>query len=250
MLPRLARALSPLAIWALGGLWWLLLPVRRNLARQNLHAALPGLPPSTLRRAVGSVAWGYVEALLGVEAEEEGSLPRGPALALSGHGGAWDLALMSFGRRHPVSLYVKQPSNPLAAWALARLRRRSPLQLLDPAQGLEAGRRALDAGRILILVQDQRLNGGQPAPFFGRPAWTSLAFGRLAAERSLPCIGLWPHRRRDGSHGIEVQVLVFDEACWADPLAMTAASQAWVEARVRAHPDGWWWLHDRWKPPR
>ena len=234
----------------LGWLWWWVLPVRRRLAVENFRRAFPDRDPRELRRGVGELAWSYVELLLGRRARVEGLdlVPPTGAICLGGHGGAFDLALISVARHVPVTIFVRTPSNPLAAWLIERLRRRAGLELLPPRDSMAAAYRALERGRVVIFVQDQRHNQGIRVPFFGRPARTSPAFAAMAWRTRAPLLGVWQWREAGG------HVIRFQRLDWPVPedrdeaiRSLTAASQRFYEDRIRTAPHAWLWLHDRWK---
>lgn len=236
----------------LGWLWWTLLPVRRALATRSYRACFPERDPGELRRCVGEIAAGYLDLLRGRRARLVGAEAlAGGGLLLAGHLGAWDLCLISLSERVPVTIFVRTPTNRLAAWVIARLRRSGDLELLPPRGSREAAYRALERGRVVIFVQDQRHNAGIPVPFFGRPALTSPAFGAMAWRTRAPLFGAWQGRAPDGSHLVEIERLD-----WAVPEdreeaigALTAASQRFYEEKIRRAPWSWLWLHDRWKIP-
>lgn len=245
----------------LGWLWWTVLPVRKRAALSQLRASGLDCPPGpTLRRAVGSAALGYLELLLGRRARWHNTETVAAAISgrggicLAGHGGAWDLAMVSCAHHLPLTVYVREPSSAVARRALLWLRERTgaDLELLPPGGGLADAERALARGRLVVLVQDQRHNGGLPVPFFGRPAWTSAGFAVLAHRHpGLPLFGAW--QRRTDSGLVEG---IFEQLHWERPTAraeavaeLTARSQQWVEGKVRGAPADWWWLHKRWKVP-
>jgi KDO2-lipid IV(A) lauroyltransferase len=233
-------------IWFLGWMWWLVIPIRKGLAIDNYHAAFPDRPPSDLRRSVGEIAWGYVELAMGRRATVHGAqhVTQG-GLCLAGHGGAWDLALISVAHHIPVTIFVKTPANPLAAWWIRRMRERAGLELLSPAHSAVAAYRALKRGRLVVFVQDQRHNSGIPVPFFGRPAWTSRGFGVLTARTQAPVFGAWQHRDAiTGEHHLHIEPLVLEDR--TDD-AITAASQQFYERKIKERPHSWLWLHDRWR---
>lgn len=237
----------------LGLLWWYLLPVRRAHAVTAFSEAFPDLDPKRLQWTVGSVAWSYVELLLGRRMVIEGmEATRGGGICLAGHGGAWDLALVSGGETTPVTIFVKPPTNRFAAWVVARLRGGSDVQLLPPRGSMAAAYAALDAGRLVAFVQDQRHNNGVPSTFFGRPAQTSAAFAAMVWRRRAPVFGMWQWREPDGTHRGRMVPLVLQipEDRDAAIAALTQASQDFYEAQIRAYPADWWWLHRRWRGGR
>ena len=146
-------------ITIIGWIWWLICPVRKRVAIENYQLAFPDRPIGELRQCVGEMVWGYIELALGKRAVVHGSeqVTTG-GLCLAGHGGAWDLALISAAHRIPITIFVKTPTNPLVAWWIRRVREESGLELLPPHSSAIAAYRALKRGRLVVFVQDQRHN--------------------------------------------------------------------------------------------
>ena len=107
---------------------------------------------------------------------------------------------------------------------------------------------ALEAGRMVMFVQDQRHNRGIVAKFLGRPARTSAAFAAMVHRTRAPVVGLWQERTRSGHR------------CWFQPLPvdipedrdqaipiLTQVSQDYYSSQIKTQPANWWWLHHRWK---
>ena len=237
-------------IGLLGWIWWLILPVRKRMARENLLAAFPEADARQLRRTVGGVAWGYFELIFGRGARVEGTeqIPSG-CICIGGHSGSWDLVLPAIARVVPTTIFVKTPSNPVAAWLIDRLRAGVDLDLLPPNDSMKAAYAALEAGRLVIFVQDQRHNRGIEVPFLGRPARTSAAFASMLHRTRAPVVGLWQARDAQGHRAwferIELDIPEDrDEAIES----LTRQSQDFYGARIAEDPLNWWWLHNRWKP--
>ncbi len=240
--------------WLLGWLWWLVLPVRKRLAVDNFRRAFPEHAPGELRRTVGEIVMAYVHLLLGRRAEVEGAeLLVGGGIIVAGHGMNWDIAMVTVGERAPLTIFVKPPSNRFAAWAIERWRRAAGVELLPPHGSMAAAYDALDRGRFVVFVQDQRHNKGIAVPFFGRPALTSPAMAAMAWRSRRPIFGVWQRCDR-GRYTVSVERLP-----WPVPddreqaiIELTARTQRFYEDRIRTAPYGWLWLHKRWKnaPPR
>ena len=82
--------------WGLGWIWWLCLPVRKKLAVRNYHRCFPHRPMGELRRSVGNIIVQYLALLRGHRAEVHLPLDiQNGGVCLAGHGGAWDMALIS-----------------------------------------------------------------------------------------------------------------------------------------------------------
>lgn len=233
-----------------GWLWWTALPVRKRLAVSNYLAAFPDRDPAELRDTVGEMVVSYLDLIRGRRAKLfDIELLKHGGIALAGHGVSWDLGLISAAEVVPVTIFVKTPANPLAAAIIQRLRARADLELLPPRGSMEAAYAALDRGRVVAFVQDQRHNSGVPVPFFGRPARTSAAFAAMAWRTRAPLFGAWPSREPDGAYHARIERLdwAIPEEREAAIERLTAASAAWYESKIRARPRAWLWLHDRWR---
>ena len=242
-----------LAVWLLGWVWWLILPIRRTVACTNLAQALPGASPALLRHAVGSVAVGYLELLLGRSVRWHGlEEARGGAVLFTAHLGPWDLCLLAAARITPITVFLKVPSSPAAAAAIRRLRQHPAVDLEPlPVQGsMTAAHRALERGRLVVFVLDQRHHQGVPVDFFGRPAWTSAAFAAMV-HRCRPRLfasSQWrDHRGVLHAYAQPLRWQIPEDRAEAVQ-TLTARCQTWIEQRIRERPGDWWWLHRRWRP--
>ncbi len=234
----------------LGWVWWWAVPIRKRLAIDSYRRCFPERPPRELRRGVGALAVQYLELALGRRCHiRNPALVAGGGLCLAGHFGAWDIMLISLASQVPVTIFVKIPSSPLAAWFIGRMRARADdLELLTAADSPRRAYDALEAGRLVILAQDQRHNAGIAVPFFGRPCLTSTAFGAMAWRSKAPLYGIYQWQE-GGRHVAEIERLP-----WPIPAqrgeaiaALTAASQRFYEEKIRQRPWSWLWLHDRWR---
>jgi KDO2-lipid IV(A) lauroyltransferase len=247
---RLADALA----WGVAWTWWWVLPVRRAVAVANLRLALPELPPRpVLTRMLHDLALGYVEILQlqrgTVTFSVEGTVPAG-SLVLAGHFGSFDLCLVAWSDVVPLALYIRPPADPWARRLIAGIRADHGLLTLDPGTQLADGYRALEGGRSLMFVQDQRRQKGVDSPLFGQPARTAAGFAAAVLRFGRPVHAVWQWRTGVGRHQIRVEPLTLpaptgDEA--ADIQAITDATNRWYEARIRERPHGWFWLHRRWR---
>ena len=235
--------------WFLGWLWWLVFPVRKELAVRNFATAFPDENPSKLRRSVGVVVWSYFELLARRRAKVQGvEFLKGGTIALGGHASSWDITLLSLACHVPVTIFVKPPSNPFAAWVIAALRGQEDLELLAPTGSMSDAYEALERGRMVMFVQDQRYNQGIPVDFLGRPALTSAGFASMVWRTKAPVVGVW-QRKEGGEHHVSVSSLDIEipEDRDAAILALTQESQRFYADRIKENPPNWWWLHDRWR---
>ena len=246
--------------WLVGWLWWLVVRVRRKQAVDNLALAFPELPAGpTLRRSIQELTLGYIELLHwargrqlvrfeGWESLAERSQRGHGTLFVGGHGGAFELALLSGSEQAGVraSVFAREVQQPWIARRVEAWRRKSGLEFLAPSGSMSEGYDALGRGRVLVFAMDQRHNQGVPVPFFGHPAWTAPSLVRAHQKTGLPVYAGWVVREGLGRHC----------ATLYGPLPMTgdvegdlAMVNGWLEARIRETPHAWLWLHARWRRP-
>jgi Kdo2-lipid IVA lauroyltransferase/acyltransferase len=272
---------SRILAWFLAWTWWTLLPVRKTVALANLRIAFPEKGPreagQLLRRSFRELALGYVELLRVVRRpelaeqvfEEDGFEPMvehlrsgGGCLLLCGHGGSWDLSLLSmtgkekrlpgpppFAMRFPTTIIVRPPSEPWAAALIERARESFDIELLPPKGSMAGVYDALERGRVVMFPLDQRQRGGIDVPFFGRPAPTAASLAAAARRTGLPVFMAWPWRIGPGRHHNRFYPAF--ELTWtddrdADLLRATRLFNEAIEKRIREKPHGWLWLHRRW----
>ena len=100
----------------------------------------------------------------------------------------------------------------------------------------------LKAGGLLVLLFDQRA-AGEDIDFLGHPAKTALSAAELALRYNADLIPFYATRKPDGlSFVVEMEAPIAK----ASALEMTTALSQSLEARVRAHPEQWFWVHRRW----
>ena len=255
---RLGRLSEAVIVGFIGWVWWTVLPIRKAVAVDNYRQAFPERDPGELRQTVGELVLNYWDLFRGVRVRVERPSDRDPELqedppgiVLAGHGGAWDLAMMCCCEQFPVTIFVRTPSNPLAARLIEGVRRRSGVELLPPSGSREAAYEALARGRFVVFVQDQRHNRGIPVPFFGRPAWTSPGFAAMVHRTRAPVYTLWQWRE-GGRHRVVAERAELEVPEDRDEAieVLTRWTQEVAEAHIRSRPYSWLWLHDRWRSPR
>ncbi len=252
-----AAGFSRFAAW----LWWLVVPIRKNLAVRNFRSAFPGVAPGVpLRRMMAGLVLGYFELLHeervpgSVAISIEGTEPIAErqragkgTLVVAAHLGSWDLIGPLIARRTGLkaSVVVKIPRSKPVAALIERVRTAYGLGLVPNKSGaMKRALELLDEGQVVVFVIDQRFARGVAVPFFGRPALTSAAISVAAAKTGCEVRFLEYWREGTARH----------RAVFSGPLPVTgneqadlAAFTARIEEAVKRRPHNWLWLHDRWK---
>lgn len=249
------------------------LGVRRRVAEENLRLAFPEWGEerraAVLRahyRELGRVAleYGQLGRLANRPAGEvfaaargrehlEGLKGRG-AILVSGHYSNFELLGSWAARINPLDFLVKPLSNPGAERLIRARRGAAGVGFISIAGGSRPILEALRAGRWVAFLADQDARRqGVFVPFLERPASTPVGPAVYALRTGAPLVTGFISRRADGRFEVDIDAPHFTTGTRTPGavLELTALHVARLEARVRARPELWFWLHRRWKtrPP-
>ena len=253
-----------------GRLLYALAGARRRIALRNLELCLPELTlparEAIAREHFGWLARSLVErGLLWhasrarlkrlIHVEGDGGLAERsarPVMWLVPHFVGLDvagIAALLYQRKHAASIYQAQ-SNPVLDAALRRGRLRlGNAAIYSRSESAKPLVRAIRRGDAFFNLPDMDFGARDAAfvPFFGIPAATLLAPSRMARALDMvvqPVVAtLLP-----GGQGYRVEFLPpWDDFPSDDALADTARLNRWIEARIRANPAQYLWVHKRFK---
>jgi len=108
---------------------------------------------------------------------------------------------------------------------------------------------SLKKGKSVALMNDQKNNQGVAALFFGHLCHTASGPTKLALRSSGMLQPLSATRLKGARFRITVHDPIVLERSGdriADVEAGVRQVNAFMEARVREHPEEWWWMHKRW----
>jgi KDO2-lipid IV(A) lauroyltransferase len=269
---RLLRLLPLDAASAFGG--WLLRvlgPLTRvnRTVERNLRLAFPALSDAErdkIRRAqwenVGryfveftmmdrlTPASGRIE-VQGWERLREIAERGAPVVFVSGHLSNIEImAAVIMAAKIDCVITFRAANNPYFNQAMIESRRRYGVKLFAPkGDGARDMLEALEHGRSVALLNDQKDNRGVSAPFFDQPANTASGPTRLALRAGGVLQPLSVQRLK----GARFRVIAHEPIRLAqtgdrkaDVEAGVRAINAFVEARVRERPEEWFWVHKRW----
>jgi KDO2-lipid IV(A) lauroyltransferase len=252
---------------AIGTLAWLVFPYRRRVALINLRLCFPEMPEKERRRllhrhyqAMGigvfelAAAWykpddeirriGKVTGMEHLEAVEASG--RG-ALLLTAHFTTLEIAGRILLTRHGFSCLYRKPNQPVIADAMTRARESHMREVIhfDRMNDLI---RALRAGEFIWYAPDQgkRIKYSEILPFFGVPAITNTATGRIASMGKAAILPFVGYRKDDGSYQVDILPEITDIPT-RDPEADAVRINHLIEDFVRKAPDQYFWLHRRFK---
>jgi len=242
-------------------------------ARGNIRRAMPELSTEEVERIVigmwdnlGRTAFEYahldkfsqpeersrievvgVEALLAYAATGKGGI------LISGHFANWELMplAMRLEGLDGGGVY-RAANNPYVNDWMVTMRRELivPEQIAKGPKGARLLIQAIRDKRFVAMLIDQRLTEGIEAKLFGLPAMTTPTPAVLALRYKAALVPASIVRTKGAHFRVTVHepVAIDDNAePTGEILRVTQLLNDFLEARIREHPEGWFWLHNRWK---
>ncbi len=254
-----------------------LVPVRKKLTLDNLHASFPDFSEQRVRGIAREAHRNLVTAIFELmwtprmtrerfsrevrivnpEAIEE-ALKRGRGLVLmSGHFGNWEWlsigSALALGKKYTV--IVHPPHNPRVAALIDRWRTSMGNRTVPMGVAVRDVVRTLrERGIVAILADQSGPGGGLFVDFFGRPAATYEGPAIFALKYGAPVLMGLGVRRDDGAYDVRLEPIPSDDLSGATDENIRIFTERHVkvlEQGIRAHPGHWLWQHRRWKhsPP-
>ena len=249
-----SRILGPVAGWA-----------RR--ARENLALAMPELPAPARRRIAREVLDNAGRSMAeiysgeeftarirdaapltgpGLAALEDAAGAERPVILACAHFGNYDAMRAALAARGwPVGALYRPMNNPaFNAHYIPAMRAIAEPIFPRGRSGFAAMLKFLRGGGMLALGFDQFVHDGTKLRFFGLPSRTVLTPAELALRYDallLPIAGI---RQPDG---LDFSVEIGAPVAHSTPEEMMQALNDDLEARIRARPGQWFWVHRRWK---
>ncbi len=167
-----------------------------------------------------------------------------------GHQANWELLFLEGTSRMPgVAIGRPIKNRYLYNW-VQNIRQKFGGTMIPPKNAIKEGLLALKKGAFLGIVGDQGMpDSGYSSPFLGREAWTSPIPALLAYKTNTPLIVATTLREK-GKYRIH-----YSDPLFPDPTApkesevkrlMDQALQFFADS-IKAHPEQWLWVHNRWK---
>ena len=214
----------------------------RSICRTMLELLkLPSIGPAELAELIVLKDFEPVRAAL---AEGHG------LIVVTGHFGNWEWLGARLAQEGSVAVVARDAPHTLTASLINQARQRHGLEVVgreDTRQML----RILRNGGILGIVPDQHaLRGGVLVDFLGRPCWTSTGPALLAARTGARLFPAFCRRLPDGTFEAQVlpEIKLVDTGDReADLITNTRLVNEAIENEIRAYPEQWLWMHDRWK---
>jgi KDO2-lipid IV(A) lauroyltransferase len=244
---------------------------KSRVFRRNLRLAFPHGSEARIEALVRE-AWGNLGAVLaeyahlpticGAEAQDRiqtvvdpsvevfGREPK-QAVFVAAHLANWEvLATAAVRLGVPLTVVYTPLRNPLLDRRLRRVREALGCRLVSRDAGSREIMRDLKRGGGIGLLVDQRMDSGEPLPFFGLDKWTTLAPARLALRFGCELIPVQIERLEGARFRVTVHAPVTpDDESAPDQdkaLQMMARVNTLFEAWIRERPGEWLCSKRRW----
>lgn len=173
------------------------------------------------------------------------------AFFVTAHYGPWELVAL-VGRRlgaRATGIY-RAANNPLVENYFQSMRADPDYSFVP--KGMEGARAILKAARnggAIVLLNDQKLNGGVAVPFFGREAMTAPAVAEIATKMDVPIHPMRAERLPGGRRRLTIYPALEVAKTGdrkRDVYVILKAINETYEQWISERPDHWFWVHNRW----
>jgi KDO2-lipid IV(A) lauroyltransferase len=175
-----------------------------------------------------------------------------PLVIISMHQSNWEIAAAAISQTGlPCHITYRPANNALIDQRISDMRVGYGVKTLT-AKGGEGAKllmQALKQGESIALMNDQKMNDGVEAPFFGHPAMTAPGPTRLAMRHGCPLQPLSVRRIGGARFRVEAHepIEISDNPDRSAAIVETVAKiNQWVEGEIRKAPEQWFWVHRRW----
>jgi KDO2-lipid IV(A) lauroyltransferase len=177
-----------------------------------------------------------------------------PAVLIGGHFANWELmAAVIVRQMRDCRITYRHANNPAIDRAIIAQRQAYGVNILAPkgGQGAKAIMAALKDGASVALMNDQKMNDGIAAPFFGREAMTASGPARMALRYDCPIVPMGIVRKDGPRFKVTVHEPL-EKPDRDDPqaiLKLVTAINQFIESEIRKAPSQWFWVHRRFEKP-
>lgn len=181
----------------------------------------------------------------------EAAAKGGPCIFFGGHIANWEIQPIGAKQAGlPIHLVYRKPNNPWVD-SLLRHARDSAAggHIIKGRQGAREILSVLRKGGAVGMLVDQKLNEGIAVPFFGREAMTAEAIAHFALKLDCPLYPAYIERLGGAKFRLNtLPPLVIRKTGdkKADVRAIMVEINSLLESWIRARPEQWLWVHNRW----
>jgi len=251
------------------GLGWFafhVLRIRRRVVFVNLQLCFPEKSPAEIhalaRAHYDSLALGLFEVcagwwsprkelppfkIVGLENLTRAAAHGRGVILLTAHFTTLEICGRFMADTVPVGCLYRDPNNPVIAH-LMRKNREAGMAIAVHFDDLRGLVRALRAGYTIWYAPDQgkRTKLSEILPFFGVPAITNTATGKITEMTGSPVVPYFARREANGTYTLTI-LPALENFPTADGAADAVRINRLIEEYVRQAPEQYFWVHKRFK---
>lgn len=242
-------------------------PYRRYVGLANLRLCFPKLTNSERKRllrrhyvAMGiglfelAAAWykkdedlRKVSTIRGLEHIDALRAAGKGALLVTAHSTTLEITGRALLAHRPFSCLYRKPNQPRIAKTMTE-RRESRMEKVIHFDQMQEMVRALRQGHMIWYAPDQgkRLKYSALVPFFGEPAVTNTATGKIAQMGKAAVVPFFGYRDSSGHYQIDIQPPL-DNFPSSDDIQDASRINKIIESFIEKAPEQYFWLHKRFK---
>jgi KDO2-lipid IV(A) lauroyltransferase len=176
---------------------------------------------------------------------------RTPAVYVTPHLANWEIAPITIVRENvPLSGIYSPQTNPYVDRLLQDMRAPIGAHLVTKQNAIRQLVREMRRGRSVGMLPDQRIDGGEPIPFFGIPAATTTSPAWLSLRMQCPLVPIEVERTGPARFRATFHTPLDTGAPGGDDrqriTAITRALNSLFEEWIRKHPQHWQCTKRRW----
>lgn len=176
-------------------------------------------------------------------------------VAVSAHIGNFTLISMKMvAEGYPFIMLVKESKYEMVARVLRTLQMKQGGRFIYMRPWREALLKILASLRrneiICLIADEKKRRTGVDVDFFGRPAATALGPAVISLRTGSPVVPVFIVRQGDGTHIIYIEPPLEYRRTGdhrEDERTLTAAYTKVIERYVKAYPEQWSWINNRWR---
>lgn len=268
------------AVWyvgrALGGVMYFLAGKYRRLALHNLHIAfgrekspaeLRSLAHEHFKSLFANMLCGFklplmTEAQICARVRSEGTERaqaafddgKRPLMNLVLHASCWEILTQvpsTYVRGHQPGAIYQPLRNPWLNALVLRRREKLGYALFDRQAGFNGPMKFMrEGGQVGVLVDQHAGDHGVWCPFFDRLASTTTIAALMAIRTRAVVLPMMVYNDGPARWRLVCAPEVKAAEDQQDADGLTLAINAAVEKLIRAQPEAWFWVHNRWKTPK
>ena len=182
----------------------------------------------------------------GLAAIEQAAKRGQPVVLVTGHFGNYEAGrIMLIKRGHVVGGLYRPMNNPYFNRHYVRTMERVGTPVFPRGRsGITGLVRFVGDGGMAVILTDQYSQEGDELDFMGLSSMTNTAAARIAVRKQALLVPFYGIRKMNG---LDFDVVFEQPIEHGDVSDMTQQMNASLEARIRANPEQYFWIHRRWK---